>query len=139
LNAPGILLPLLALVGWTLMVLLLIPFHRVRAGIAGRIQVNDFLYGESAQVPPDVSIPNRAYMNLLEAPVLFYAVGLMLFVAQKADPAAMALAWAYVGLRIVHSLIHLTYNRVIHRLAAFAMSNAVLFLLWLKLALALLA
>lgn len=138
-NAPGILFPLLALIGWTLLVLLLIPFHRVRAGLAGRIQINDFLYGESARVPPDVAVPNRAYMNLLEAPVLFYAVGLMLFVTQKADPTALALAWAYVGLRVVHSLIHLSYNHVLHRLAAFAASNAVLFLLWLKLAFALLA
>ncbi|TDU32043.1 hypothetical protein DFR24_1431 [Panacagrimonas perspica] len=137
-NAPGILLPLLALIGWTLLVLLLIPFHRVRAGMAGRIQVNDFLYGESTRVPPDVAIPNRAYMNLLEAPVLFYAVGLMLFVTQTADSTATTLAWAYVGLRIVHSLIHLTYNHVLHRLAAFALSNAVLLLLWLKLALSLL-
>ena len=43
---------------------------------------------------------------------------------------AVALAWAYVALRIVHSAIHLSYNRVVHRLAVFALSNAVLGMLW---------
>jgi hypothetical protein len=40
------------------------------------------------------------------------------------------MAWAYVSLRIVHSLIHLSYNRVIHRLSVFALSNAALVSLW---------
>ena len=43
---------------------------------------------------------------------------------------AIALAWVYVGLRVVHSAIHLTYNNVMHRLIAFALSNAVLIALW---------
>ena len=48
---------------------------------------------------------------------------------------AVAVAWAYVALRIVHSLIHLTYNRVMHRLTAFAISSTVLALLWVLAAL----
>jgi hypothetical protein len=69
-------------------------------------------------------------MNLLELPVLFYVVCLMLYVSMGAWPIAVKLAWAYVFFRIVHSLIHLTYNRVIHRLGAFALSNAALIALW---------
>ena len=42
----------------------------------------------------------------------------------------MGLAWAYVALRVVHSLIHLSYNHVYHRLAAFVVSNGVLAALW---------
>ena len=77
------------------------------------------------------SIPNRNYMNLLELPLLFYVVCLLLVVTSGASDLAVALAWAYVAMRVVHSLIHLTYNRVIHRLAAFALSNAALVALWL--------
>jgi len=39
-------------------------------------------------------------------------------------------AWIYVALRCVHSFIHLTYNRVIHRFVVYALSAVVLFVLW---------
>lgn len=124
------LLPLFALAGWTALILILIAFRRIGAGLAGRVKPADFRYGESPGVPPDVSLPNRNYMNLLELPVLFYVAGLIAFVTGQASPLLSALAWGYVGLRVVHSLIHLSYNNVYHRLAAFALSNFVLLALW---------
>jgi hypothetical protein len=127
---PALLYPVFALAAWTSLVLMLIPFSRVRAGVRREIRIDDFKFGESAAVPPHVSIPNRNYMNLLELPVLFYVVCLMLYVSAGASPIAFQLAWAYVFFRIVHSLIHLTYNRVIHRLGAFTLSNGVLIALW---------
>ena len=129
-HAIAILYPVFALAGWTALVLVLIPIARIRAVRQREIKGTDFKYGESAAVPGHVSIPNRNYMNLLELPVLFYVVCLMIFVTGGASPAMVALAWAFVALRLVHSLIHLTYNHVLHRLAAFAASNAVLIGLW---------
>lgn len=126
-----ILWPLLALAAWTSLVLLLIPIVRIRAGLKGEIRPDDFKYGESAQVPPHVSLPNRNYMNLLELPMLFYVVGLMLYVTNGQTPITQTLAWAYVGLRIAHSMVHLSYNHVIHRLVVFAASNLVLVILWM--------
>ncbi|MDB5873637.1 MAG: hypothetical protein JWQ07_3079 [Ramlibacter sp.] len=125
-----ILYPMFALGCWTVIVLLLIPVVRVRAGRRKEIVVDDFKYGESPSVPSHVSIPNRNLMNLLELPVLFYVVCLMLYVTAGVSPLAVFLAWAYVVLRIVHSAIHLTYNNVIHRLTAFAVSNGVLSTMW---------
>ena len=133
-----LLLPMAALIGWTLLVLLLIPFRRLRAGFAGELTPDDFRYGESARVSGAVSIPNRAWMNLLEAPVLFYALCLATILAQAVDSVVVGLAWGYVALRVLHSMIHLSYNRVVHRLLVFAASNVVLTLLWIKLLLALL-
>jgi len=69
-------------------------------------------------------------MNLLELPMLFYVVGILLYVSGGASYLAIFLAWLYVALRIVHSLIHLTYNHVLHRLAAFTLSNVALVMLW---------
>jgi hypothetical protein len=69
-------------------------------------------------------------MNLLEAPLLFYVICLMDAVAGRVDGVVLTLAWAYVALRCLHSLIHLTYNHVIHRLVAFAASNGVLGAMW---------
>ena len=114
----------------TFSVLILIPLRRFRAGAAGLITAADFRYGESANVPPDVSIPNRNYMNLLELPMLFYVGGLMFFVTGKVDAAVLGLAWVYVALRLVHSAIHLTHNTVRQRLIPFALSNFVLLAYW---------
>jgi hypothetical protein len=52
------------------------------------------------------------------------------------DAAGLALAWAYVACRALHSLIHLTYNNVFHRLAAFAAGYVVLLAIWIRLVLA---
>ena len=112
------------------MVLGLIPLRRFRAGAAGQIVSDDFRFGESAAVPGHVSIPNRNYMNLLELPMLFYVGSLMFFVAGKVDAVVLGVAWAYVALRIVHSAIHLTYNKVMHRLIPFAVSYLVLMAYW---------
>ncbi|MBO9663211.1 MAPEG family protein [Dokdonella sp.] len=129
-NPTDILLPCMTLVGWTLCVLLVMPYRRIKAALARQVTADDFKYGESANVPPAVRIPNRNFMNLLEVPVLFYVVGLVAYVTQHVDATAVALAWSYVALRVLHSLIHLSYNHVIHRLAVFAASNLVLAVLW---------
>jgi hypothetical protein len=63
-------------------------------------------------------------------PMLFYIICVVLYVTGGASRLAVATAWAYVALRVVHSLIHLTYNHVLHRLAAFTLSNAALVSLW---------
>ena len=128
-----ILFPLVALVTLTFAVLLLIPLRRFRAGIAGQIRYDDFKYGESARVPPEVGIPNRDMMNLLELPLLFYVACLTYLVIGRVSEFALTLAWLYVGLRVAHSAIHVTYNRVRRRLIAFALSNVVLVMFWTNL------
>jgi hypothetical protein len=125
-----ILYPVLALAAWTFAVLLMLPVVRFRAALRREVIVDDFRFGESASVPAQVSVPNRNLMNLLELPVLFYVVCLLFYVTGGAPSGALRLAWIYVALRIVHSLIHLTYNRVTHRLTVFAASNIVLVALW---------
>jgi len=122
--------PMGALALLTFLVLTLIPIRRFRAGFAGRIVPDDFKFGESKNVPSDVSIPNRAYMNLLELPMLFYVLCLMLFVSGRIDAMFLNLAWSYVALRAIHSLIHVTYNNVYHRLIIFSLSNLVLIVTW---------
>jgi hypothetical protein len=131
-NQIDILYPIAALAGLTFAVLLLIPFQRFKAAGQKRVVADDFKLGESANVPPEVSIPNRNYMNLLELPILFYVVCLGMFVTQAATPRAVAYAWIYVALRALHSAVHLTYNKVLHRLVFFAFSNIVLITLWVQ-------
>lgn len=129
-KTPAILYPMFALAAWTLLVLLSVPILRFRAAFRRQVTAGDFRYGESPRVPPEVSLPNRNYMNLLELPVLFYMVCLVLYVAVDVRPSAVNLAWVFVALRVLHSVVHLTYNNVLHRLTVFTLSVAVLIGLW---------
>ncbi|HEX5263073.1 MAG TPA: MAPEG family protein [Phenylobacterium sp.] len=122
--------PMGALAFLTLGVLNLIPIRRFRAGALGQIVADDFKFGESANVPGHVSIPNRSMMNLLELPMLFYVGSLMFYATGKVDALVLGVAWLYVALRYVHAAIHLTYNNVRHRLIPFALSNVVLVAYW---------
>jgi len=70
------------------------------------------------------------FRNLLEVPVLFYAlVAVALATAAIPDWLVWG-AWLFVALRVLHSAIHCSYNRVMHRLAAFLVGFGVLLLLW---------
>lgn len=131
--------PVLALMAWTLLVLLQIGIRRLRAAFAGRVVANDFLCGESSRVPVDVSLPNRVFMNLLEVPVLFYLLAIVFYVTHTVDAPAVALAWLFVVLRLVHSLIYFTYNKVLHRFLAFALGNVLVLAMLVYLALRLAA
>src|SRR5258708_15806913 len=111
--------PAVVLALWTGMVMLLTGFRRVRAVVAGRTTVSAFRLGESPEVPPDVAIVNRNLVNLLEMPVLFYAVILALYVTRHVAPGAVGLACLYVPLRFFHSALHLTYNNLPHPLLPF--------------------
>ena len=129
----AILKPTLALGLWTLLIFFLIPMRRMQAVRAGTLTIDDFKLGESARVPEHVALPNRNAMNLLQLPVLFYAASVILFTTAQADAAFVGLAWAYVVLRVAHSLVHVTYNNVRHRLLPFGISNLVLLAIWLRL------
>lgn len=128
--ADEILLPVCALAALTFLVLTLVPTRRFIAAAQRKVSVKDFALGESERVPADVRLPNRNLANLFELPVLFYVVCLALYVSGHVTPLQVTLAWSYVGLRAVHSLIHVTVNNVPLRLIAFALSVFVLIGMW---------
>ena len=124
--------PMIVLVFWTFLVLLLIPRRRFGAARRKLVAARDFAFGESDNVPGEVRLPNRNYMHLLELPVLFYVACITLVVTAKVEPWSVGLAWAFVAARIAHSLVHLTYNNVFHRLRIFGLSVVLLMALWLR-------
>jgi len=73
------------------------------------------------------------YSNLFESPVLFYAAILLTLILMVQDTILVMLAWTYVTTRYVHSFIHITYNRVMHRFSVFIFSSFVLFAIWVRL------
>lgn len=76
------------------------------------------------------------YRNLFELPVLFYAWAALAIATANTTESMVIGAWAYVALRAGHSLIHCTYNKVMHRFAVFLLSIVVLVGLWVLLLMA---
>jgi hypothetical protein len=130
-RAEAIFGPMCILALWTISILALTGFRRVHGTLVGRIPVGAFNMGESADVPRDVRILNRNLMNLLEMPVLFYVACIALYITGQVRLPALVLAWVYVLLRVVHTLIHTTNNRIIPRLVSFVLSNFVLLAIWI--------
>ncbi|TCZ88964.1 MAPEG family protein [Lysobacter sp. N42] len=132
-------LPALAMVVLTFAVWWRMYFARV--GQMRRERIHPQKVATSAQATALLTDSRAAdnFRNLFELPVLFY---LALVVADRMDMVdgiSVALAWAFVLLRVVHSAIHVTYNRVMHRFAAYVAGGMVLWLLWGYLAVGLLS
>ena len=72
--------------------------------------------------------------NLFEMPVLFYLAAMLAMVLLIQDVLLIRLAWGFVILRSVHSVVHCTYNRVMHRFIAYIASCLFLILMWIRLA-----
>jgi hypothetical protein len=70
------------------------------------------------------------FRNLFEVPVLFYVLCAALALEGGSTPGFVAAAWAYAVLRALHSLIHVTYNRVTHRFLVYVASTLLLFGMW---------
>lgn len=135
---PGIIAPVIALVCWTLVVMVWLGFERVSN--IRRLRLSPDAGKSTREL--DALMPDRArqvsanYMHLMEQPTVFYAVCLSLqFLGQGADPANLGLAWSYVGLRVLHSLVHTTFNDVRLRFGLFLASSAALVALTVRAAL----
>jgi hypothetical protein len=124
----------LAMVVLTLLVGLRMLQARVREMTAKRLQPHKVATSvKMAALLEDVQ-PADNFRNLFEVPVLFYALVAVAIAVRHTPSWLVAGAWAFVALRVVHSLIHCSYNRVIHRLAAFITSYLLLVALWIAFA-----
>ena len=130
--------PAVAMVALTFVVWL--RMFRVRIGQMKRERIHPQSVATSAEAAARLTDSRVAdnFRNLFELPVLFY---LALVVAAQADlvgPVVLAFAWAFVVLRMLHSWIQCTYNKVMHRFRAYAAGGFVLWALWAALAIGLL-
>lgn len=77
-------------------------------------------------IPDSVNWKSHNYAHLMEQPTLFYAVILILAVSGAATPLAVALAWTYVAIRVLHSLVQATVNRISLRFPLFVLATLAL-------------
>ena len=129
-----LLLPLLAQVVLTFVVMLVMYRKRVAEMKSKRIHPQRTKSRSMAHgVLTDSETAADNYANLFESPVLFYTAILLTLILMVQDSILVALAWTYVGSRYLHSFIHITYNRVMHRFSVFIFSSFVLLAMWVRL------
>ena len=123
----NLLTPVLALVAWTLIIWIWMYVTRIPAMNAAKIDPQAARFPGSLDILPD-SVRQVAdnYNHLMEQPTIFYALVFYIYLAGQVDQTSVWLAWAYVGLRIIHSLIQCTINRVPIRFTVFALATLVL-------------
>ena len=136
--------PVVALLLWTSVVWIWMYALRIPALQANKaIDLNNWVGGTGKQLddalPPKVQWAAHNYNHLHEAPVGFYAVMLCFAVLGESPALVTGLAWAYVGLRIAHSLVQILWNKVTVRFTLFAVSSLCLIALILLAALRLFA
>lgn len=118
-----ILTPVLALIVWTLIVWLWMYATRIPAMQKAKINPQDAARTRQLNLPPNIMAISDNYNHLMEQPTIFYASAFYVYLSGAEDWLNIALAWAYVILRIVHSFIQNTGNIVMARFAVFSLST----------------
>jgi len=137
--ATAVLWPAVAMAGLTFLVW--VRLYQLRLGEMARKRIHAQSLANAADSVRLLSDTRASdnFRNLFELPVLFYAGVLLAAQLGVSDAASLALAWAFVALRAVHSLVHCTFNHVMTRFVAYALATLVLIAFWVRLALALAA
>jgi len=126
--------PAVAMVGLTFLVWVRLYHLRLREMARKRIDAQALAgSADVARLLADTRASDN-FRNLFEVPVLFYAGVLLAAQAGFDDPALLALAWAFVGLRAVHSAVQCTINHVKTRFVAYALATLVLLVFWARVA-----
>lgn len=125
-----ILKPVVALLAWTMVMWLWMYATRIPAMLKAGLDANEMVgttgAGLRAQLPDAANWKADNYNHLHEAPTLFYAVALVLALIGAGDGLNATIAWAYVALRVLHSIVQATFNKVIVRFSLFALSSLAL-------------
>jgi hypothetical protein len=130
-NQSPILVPVVALVAWTLLIMVWMVLSRFAAMKRKGISLKGKIGGRGGHalegvIEDEVMWKAHNYMHLVEQPTLFYAIALTLAVGNSGGGYNAILAWAYVALRIAHSLVQTTVNVVTYRVILFGLSSLAL-------------
>jgi hypothetical protein len=130
--AHGMIWPIMVLVLWSLVMWVWLYAMRIPAMQKAKINPQEAVLKRELALPPRAMWPADNYNHLMEQPTIFYAAAFATHLSGNADPINIGLAWLYVALRIVHSLIQATVNIVTIRFMVFTVSSIVLTALALR-------
>ncbi|MBB5986357.1 MAPEG family protein [Sphingobium lignivorans] len=125
--------PVLTLVIWSLIMLIWMATLRMPALARLKIPPHQARGGRGQDLdrvlPREINWPAHNYAHLMEQPTIFYATVLALAVLGQGSPLNVGLAWAYVALRVVHSIWQATVNTIPVRAGLFFLSSLLLLVL----------
>src|SRR5512139_1161223 len=125
--------PAIVLVLWSLVMLGWLALTRLpamsRAGLDLAGSVGSRGANLEGVLPDRVNWKSHNYTHLMEQPTIFYATESILVVVVAGEGINLTLAWAYVLLRIAHSIVQATWYRVAVRFAIFCLATTALLLL----------
>ncbi len=126
-------LPVLGLIGWTFVMWVWMYATRIPAMQKAEIDVDEISRtGASLELPPEVSRVADNYNHLHEQPTIFYALAITSGLLGAGDGIQVMLAWSYVVLRVIHSLVQATKNAIMVRFSLFALGSVVLFVMFVR-------
>ena len=138
----AILQPVVALAAWTMVMWAWMYATRIPALGAAKVDLDELVLDPATSLddvlPPQVQWKAHNYNHLHEAPTVFYAVAVVLAIIGQGDGLNTQLAWVYVALRVIHSVVQATVNKVGIRFGLFALSSLCLFALVFRAAMAVL-
>ena len=120
-----------ALVILTMVIMVLTARVRIESVQSGTVPQSYYSLMEGHDIPDFVAKTTRNFNNLFEVPTLFYAGGAVYLALDQAGQLPIISAWIFVAARVMHSIIHLSYNNVLHRLVIFAIGNLSVLVMWL--------
>jgi len=131
--------PVLALILWTFIMWVVMYKRRIPAMNKLSKDPQKFIDDPDlwAKMPARATNAADNYNHLHEQPVIFYALMFYISLSHMGNDVYMYLAWAYVGIRVVHSLVHITTNKVMHRFSLFALGSVVLMIMGIRAAMGL--
>ncbi len=136
-SAQAMLQPVVALAGWTMVMWAWMYATRIPAILGSKMELDpNRPRGEQmAELPAKIRWKADNYNHLMEQPTVFYPVAIVLALGGY-DSIDLGLAWTYVGIRVVHSLLQALVNKIQIRFALFFLSSLVLVALIVRAALA---
>jgi len=122
--------PAIAMVALTLVVW--VRMYRTRIAQMKRERIHPQAVATSAQAAAKLTDSQAAdnFKNLFELPVLFYLALAIAVGTGQVNALTLALAWIFVALRVAHSVIHCTYNKVYHRFYVYFFGGLTMWLFW---------
>lgn len=123
--------PMFAMVILTLLIGAIAFVIRVNSVRQGTVDPRDYKLMDAGSYPEAVTKTTRSLANQFEIPVLFYVACLAFLALNITSSAGLVLAWLFVGFRMAHAYIHLTYNLLLHRIVAFWLSVLTVLALWI--------
>lgn len=132
-NTASLIYPTITLIILTFSVAISLVVYRFSLVLGGKLSPGYFRLNRGGEPPARHDALEHNFSNLFEVPTLYYAAVAIAIATNNIDQTLVTLAWTFVAFRIAHTLVHVIYNNIIHRLSVFFTSVVIVGVIWSRL------